>query len=186
MCTTKNTKRLIKNTLSMTQGLTLIEVLVVIAIMMLIASFSSAQMGELLRRKSINQTAQNMVTTLNLALESAMRRSDVVVVCPGVSQTQCQQDWNQGWSAYGVDLNQAALTLQPLKRFDAPNRKVLVVTNAGQFQFSSDGFLLATQTQKVVICHPDTTDYWVELTLELSGLVAQTNHFFDGVNTQCK
>ncbi len=82
-------------------GITLIEVMIVVAILAVLVALAAPNLSELFIRNRLDTAANEFETTLNFARSEAIRRGAKVVVrhAPG----SANQQWSRGWEVF-VDL----------------------------------------------------------------------------------
>ena len=74
------------------QGLTMFELIVTLAIVIMLAAFTAPAMTEFQVRSNVSTTTNDIVTALNMARAEAVKRGlDVAVVAVG-------DDWTNGWT----------------------------------------------------------------------------------------
>ena len=124
-----------------TQGVTLLEMLVVIAILGVLSALAAPSFTPLIERWRVRQAAENLTSSLYFARSEAIKRGGNVVIrkeltgtngCPLASGTS---DWDCGWFVF-VDANSNG-TLntgeEVLQRFAAPNNIQVTRSANGAF-----------------------------------------------------
>ncbi|MDQ0141644.1 GspH/FimT family pseudopilin [Cupriavidus necator] len=88
------------------RGLTLVELMAVVAMVAILAAIGTPSFVALLRASRVDSEIQSMVGTLQLARSEAVKRGLPVSVCPSVNGTAClgAGNWARGWIAF-VDRN---------------------------------------------------------------------------------
>lgn len=83
-------------------GLTLIEVVVVLAIAAITLTLGLPGMGEALRRQRVATTLHLLSADMAMARSSALMRRSQVVVCPRNADSGCSdgRDWSVGWLVF--------------------------------------------------------------------------------------
>ncbi|MDX1594871.1 MAG: GspH/FimT family pseudopilin [Gammaproteobacteria bacterium] len=83
-------------------GWTLVESLIVVALIALLAGVALPGLGDLLAGSRIKATASRFMTHVNLARTKAILRSQRVVVCPSSDGLTClgDGDWHRGWLVF--------------------------------------------------------------------------------------
>ena len=93
------------------EGFTIIEVMVVVAILGLLAALAAPSFTPLIERWRVRQAAEDLASTLTFARSEAIRRGGGVVLrrnapnttdCPGITTDAAQ--WGCGWMVF-VDAN---------------------------------------------------------------------------------
>lgn len=88
-------------------GFTLIELMVVVAIMGVFASLAAPSMTSLIRNNRVQSEASSLVSDLQLARNEAIKRGSPVAVCPaaaGGASCLSANTWQNGWIVFN-DLN---------------------------------------------------------------------------------
>jgi len=75
-------------------GFTLVELLVVIALISLVANYAIPSMGKLVDNSRRHAAVSDMITLLNLARNSAITEQNTVTMCPLDETNACTHDWN--------------------------------------------------------------------------------------------
>jgi type IV fimbrial biogenesis protein FimT len=84
------------------RGITLIELLFVLAIVALLCGISLPAMGNLIQSTYTRSARGDLQTSLNLARIQAVNVGDEVVVCPSMDRVSCNDDkfWQYGWIVF--------------------------------------------------------------------------------------
>lgn len=82
------------------KGLTLIEVMIVIAIMTIIASLTAPSFNNLMRRQQVSGETDVLFSLIYFARSEAVKRNKVVTICKSDNATQCGGDWTNGWIVF--------------------------------------------------------------------------------------
>lgn len=78
-------------------GFTLVELMVVIAILAITFSLSIPAYKDLLLRQKINGQANQLFSIIYLARSEAIKRSSVVTICKSTNGQNCGGKWSDGW-----------------------------------------------------------------------------------------
>lgn len=93
-------------------GITLVEMMVVVAVVAVLAALAAPNLSDLYINNRLSATSNELIAVLNTARSEAMRRGTVVTVCasakpasgcnPFPPQNQ-PADWSAGWIAFAED-----------------------------------------------------------------------------------
>jgi type IV fimbrial biogenesis protein FimT len=89
------------------RGFTLVELIVVLAILAIGVSFALPEMSTFLRRSEISNVTNELISGVNFARVEAIKRSAPVVLCPSNNGTTCTNTsgvWDDGYIVF-VDAN---------------------------------------------------------------------------------
>jgi len=159
-------------------GLTLPELLIVLAIAALLLQLVMPSYAQLLIDTRLQNEARRLHLTLNLARVEAVTRNAMVVVCPRdpAREDRCGWDFAQGWIVF-ADLNGDGEPdhLGPfgpaiIREFPPPVADVSTRSNRVRVRYRPDGSTPDNQT--LTVCPRDTTlaAAW-QLTLNAAGRV---------------
>lgn len=83
-------------------GLTLVEMLIVIAVMAILATVATPNVTALLYDSSRTAAANSFIHATFLARSEAIKRNDVVTLCKSSDGQTCSRsvDWNAGWIVF--------------------------------------------------------------------------------------
>ncbi len=113
-------------------GLTLVEFLVVLALIALLTGVAMPGLGDLLARSRVKSTAGSFMTHVNLARTQAIMRSQRVVLCPSSDGTNCLPDghWHRGWLVFiDQDGDREHGVHEPLLKVNGAAKQVRLVTS---------------------------------------------------------
>lgn len=122
-------------------GFTLLEVLVVVALLGVLASLAAPSMSALRRQHLLQAQAEDLLGSLMLARSEALRRQIRVTVCARSNDKECdaQGRWKQGWLVF-VDANDSAWrdADEPILEVHAPLQPAITlsVSNTAPAYFS--------------------------------------------------
>lgn len=86
-------------------GMTLIELMVTIAILVVLLSVAAPSFQSMIASSSLRTASNELSTSLAQARSDAIRRGKRVTVCKSANGTQCTTtgDWGQGWIIFNDD-----------------------------------------------------------------------------------
>ena len=92
-------------------GFTLIESMVVLAVMTTLLGLAAPTMSEEMGASKLTHTSNSFLSNLYLARSEAIKRNARVVLCKSASGLSCATDggWEQGWIVFHDANNNAAL-----------------------------------------------------------------------------
>lgn len=133
------------------KGFTLLEALVVVAILGILVSLAAPSLAGLRERHQLQAQAEGFLDSLILARSEALRRQQRVTLCARASDSACDAAgaWQQGWLVF-VDANDNAQrdADEPLIEVHAavPAGMRLTVTNTvkAYFSYGSEGRSMST------------------------------------------
>ena len=107
------------------RGVSLAEVMVVVAMLAILAVLAAPQFTDAVREARLTSQINQLVFALNLARSEAVKRAGAVTVCPSANGTACANDgrWEAGWIVFAdtdadqsVDADEAVLQrMDPLR-----------------------------------------------------------------------
>ena len=139
------------------RGLTLVESMVVVALVAILGTVASASMRGILERNRIESALHGLVGDLQFARSEAIRRGQAVSVCASADGATCAGDdrWHDGWivfadpDASGTVPGAAAL----LRRHAAwaGSGHLRATAGTGALTYGRDGFLLKLDASRAVL-----------------------------------
>ena len=85
------------------RGVTLTEVMVVVAIVAILAMLAAPNFSAMIERNRINSAANEMLMALQLARSEAIRLNRTATLCPSTDGTTCTNNpagWESGWIVF--------------------------------------------------------------------------------------
>ena len=153
------------------QGFSLVEVLVVLALLAVLLGLTVQGLGSLRARHALQAVAEDLWNSLMLARSQAMAQQARVVLCPAASAQTCdaQGQWGRGWVVFvdgnhnGLrDLEEVVLqsrgALPPgvLLQGNSTVRQGMGYGGDGRSESRSGSFQSGTYT----VCNPGLADQW--------------------------
>jgi type IV fimbrial biogenesis protein FimT len=146
------------------RGFTLVEVLVVLAILGVLLRVAATSLQEVAAASRVSAATYQLVSELNHARSEAIRRNARVVVCKSDDGESCAAtgDWGQGWIVFHDDNNNAVRDVGEavIRRGERTSGRLRIVGNEtvsryvsftpfGGPRFTSGAFQAGT----ITVCH---------------------------------
>jgi type IV fimbrial biogenesis protein FimT len=91
-------------------GMTLLELLVVLAVSASLLTIGIPSFASLIHSSHVTSATNELVGSLHLARAEAIKRGGRIVICPSATGVACSgADWHQGWVMFHDQDNDAAL-----------------------------------------------------------------------------
>ena len=141
-------------------GFSLIEMLVVIAVLSILLAVSLPNFQNMIERSGTNSQAKLFLTTLNLARSEAIKRGGNVAICASTDGADCTEDaWGAGWIVF-FDANGDANGLGGsvdagdtlIRVFDSGGSANVTTFTVALFRYNTLGFSATGGTQTLLIC----------------------------------
>ena len=134
-------------------GLSVLEMLIVLAAIAITLMISIPGSAMLLEKYRVKATYGNLLTGLELAISEAQIRSSTVRVCPSSNGHTCRSDgnWNLGWLVFtdGND-NGTVEDIELIQAFQAPHRQIRIVAKGAVetvASFTTAGLVKTSEAQ---------------------------------------
>ena len=143
-------------------GFTLVELLVVIAVLGLLTSLAAPGMSSYLARRSVSAASSTLAADLRYARSEAVKRSGYVTVCRSTDGTSCAGaggSWSGGWIVFtdsdglgngSVGGNDAVLRVQPKLVGVGSLQNATLASTRGHFAYQPIGIGIAQSDTLVV------------------------------------
>jgi type IV fimbrial biogenesis protein FimT len=93
------------STITRQNGVTILELLIVVAIVGILAGVAIPGFREMIGRMSANTAARSLAGTFSLARSEAVKRGTNISICPSSIGTDCETgSWSSGWIVF-LDAN---------------------------------------------------------------------------------
>lgn len=154
---------------SATRGFTLIELMVVLAVVAVLQSLAAPSMAAMVNSMRLTMAVNSLFSSLTLARSEAVKRGARAVVCKSASGEACVTSggWEQGWIVFHDannngrrDLGEAVLSHQPalpsgvLILGNSPLANYVSYTATGVTSYPSGAFQAGTLTACTVSATP--------------------------------
>ncbi len=142
------------------KGFSLIELLVVMAIMGILLAVSLPSFQQTIESNMTNSQAKLFLTTLSLARSEAIKRGGNVGNCASSNGTDCDAGaWDEGWLVFhdaNEDSNGAAGSVDAgdtiIRVFDPLGAATVTTFTVNWIEYSSLGYSATPGTQTLLIC----------------------------------
>jgi type IV fimbrial biogenesis protein FimT len=141
-------------------GFSLIELLVVMAILSILLAVSLPNFRDMIESNSTNSQAKLFLTTLNLARSEAIKRGGNVAICASDDGADCDEDsWEEGWIVFfdaNGDANGVTGSIDAndilIRVFDSVGSTNVTTFTVDLFGYNNLGFSATGGTQTLLIC----------------------------------
>jgi type IV fimbrial biogenesis protein FimT len=111
-------------------GLTVLELLIVVAAVAIVVSFAVPGSNMLLDKYRMKHAYSSIVSGLELARSEASARNSTVVLCPSSNGHTCRKDanWNYGWLVFSDgNGNGTVQDIELIRSFEAPSQEITIL-----------------------------------------------------------
>lgn len=125
-------------------GLTVIELLIILAAIAIVVMISVPGSSMVLEHYRLKAASSHLAASLNLAKEEALMRNSTVKVCPSSNGRFCRNDgnWNYGWLVFSDGNGDGTVQeIEFIEAFGSPSPRVRVVATGAVQNLA--GFTLA-------------------------------------------
>lgn len=126
--------------LSRTEGLTVVELLIVLSAIAIVVMISVPSSTMVLEHYRLKAASNELTSSLNLAKEEAVKRSSTVRVCPSSNGRFCRDDgnWNHGWLVYSDgNADGTVQDIEFIQAFQPPSAKVRIIATGAVEELAS-------------------------------------------------
>lgn len=125
------------------QGVTLLEALIVLAVMTILLGVAVPALADMLAEARRISTVNAIVATMNRARHAAVTERRRVTVCPSGDGVHCNGEWSDGWILWAES--------EPVShRQPALRGSIQVAANRARFRFNPHGLRATNGT--LVVC----------------------------------
>ena len=145
-------------------GFTLIEVMIVIAILSIFAGIAIPSFSTLIANNRMAGQANDFLSTLQFARSEAITRGRRISICPSTSGSACTSSaWNGGWMVFAESLTGTVgtfdATTDTILRVYPPMQgtsSLVEIANAAVVTYQPNGSVMAART--FTLCPNDGSD----------------------------
>lgn len=149
--------------MSKIKGYSLIELLIVVAIIGVLAALSAPSFQDTIESANTNSQIKVMLTTLNLARSEAIKRGQDVSICASDDGADCAVDeWSEGWLVFvdnNGDADGDAGSVdggdEIIRVYDSLSAASTLTFTADLYSYNSLGFSATGGNQTFLLC-PDS------------------------------
>lgn len=149
-------------------GFTIIELMVVLVVMGLLITVGVPSFRTLMADNQINNSAQEILYAIQLARAEAVKRNQMVSLCPSSDQTNCtgNGNWHVGWIIFlDASGNGVRDNSEEIIRVQNALDTMVTMTGPTAIQFATGGYLEPAATKAIqASATGSTNNKWVCLT----------------------
>lgn len=181
------------------QGFTLLELIIVVAIVAILASVAAPSFDELIKNNSVKALEHELNTSITFARSEALtRQKPVSIACVTSNSGGCKGDWSEGWVVFVDDksgdyADGVLNTDEEILLSKANNGKATALikdpdanSTRDGITFNYKGYSMDDSRASVVVCASSKEAYYARgLVLERSGrLMRSKDTTGDGVHEE--
>lgn len=158
-------------------GFSLIELMVVIAIVAILAALALPTFQQSIRANRVTTGTNEMIASLSLARSEAIRNKGGGAVCPSTNGTACGGGWSDGWLVWAdVNGNRTLDAGETVLRYRQGLNGLNVTNSGGAVGFDARGRRQTATNQSLVLKPSECGSQPLQrtLTINASGQVNMT------------
>ena len=154
------------------RGVSLLQLLASIVIMIVILSFSAASYVDLMVRKNIEDTSEALEIRINNLLRLSRNATSALALCAGPSPACTSKAWEDGFTSYQSLLKDGKKPKKTVIYKTEPlSQGVRIQTNVSKIIFLPGGFIDTQDPIKLLICSSNKPSLSIEIILRASGMI---------------
>lgn len=177
----RKTKRNMHGSRRGIQGLTVLELMIVLAAIGIVVLVAVPGSDILLKQYRMKQASSSIISGLELARTEASARSSAVVLCPSSNGHTCRKDanWNYGWLVFSDgNRNGTVQDIELIQSFRAPSESITIVASGAvqnRAGFTATGLIPDDEARsgEFQICLKDSNASATEIKIDTDGWVRQ-------------
>lgn len=130
-------------------GFTLVELMIVIAIMAIMMAVAAPGWIDTVRNGAVKSTGDRLLSSMSFARSEAIKRNTIVSVCPSSNSTTCSGSWGNGSGWIVISDSEVIRTYNQLE-------DDVLISGSSQIDFQGSGTGATTATLKVI--HSEAQD----------------------------
>ena len=128
-----------------TAGFTIIEIMITLTVLGILVAAAMPSLGNLVRDQRVKTATSDIFASLIFARSEALKRNQLVVLCPSADGAACAGGWAQGWIVFvDADADGAVdAAADILRKNGAIDSSVSITASAANATYMRDGRLNA-------------------------------------------